>query len=874
MPNQEPSTYSLHRFREICSNVHCEPQAILLRDSLPQVPIPIIDRFFASVKLSKPSGPDERESADLVRLTLIAFAPHGSEPAKLRGSPIPRYSRSRAESPDPTGMLRLYPGQHTSPILKDIVAALGVTDLIITSPLWARQFFADPFPLRSLSLSWRGTEADTQSGLGADLRELFAVLPEGLKRLSIEFGPSMPFSASGIGRLRHLEVLHIRVKSLPEGIDFSRNTALKSLNLSLDSEGEGKIMGLGDLPALQDLSISGPWSGAAPKDGADEVVLEAIDGFLAREAAGLRLTGVRYAADAMEGILPKTLSLSSVSGVKRAAFRQGASREADAYIKRTSLESLEIRDGGSLDVRDCNRLVEITAQLNPKSLTVEGCSALLKIDFSLAPCSLRDIRFTDLPSLAVVAIEAPEVNMEDAFKIAKCGMVKLPEFRGGWKGLKSLQLIGNPALTSISGIEALPDLAVLEITSEMVDPGGGGRKKVPRVSHDSLKTLFSGPPPAAGLKSVSTLTIEHAALQTIIGIESFTNVSSVALRSLPIANLDGMETLTVLHKADLSGSKMTNLAALAGLPNLAYLKLSGCDGLEIKPPHTVMEGLELSAELARHVPATGIVRKKALSSELSSVVQLIGEGKCSDVFQAMQLLPALTSEEKSRLVMGASISRETGWINLPFLPRLKGSQVKGIPQLRILQMVDTSECRALLSSVTTLLINATTDGSPSTMCLGDREGYSGAEEGLFEEFTSLGALPHMPNVSSIQVHALPKFSLDGAENFPKLTTCRLSGITQLESLSSLERCASLETLYLSGLSLKDLSGLGRHAALRSLSADLYLKSIKGLDNFPSLERFQVHSCEDISALADYAKQRGCRVSYLQSGSGFSFHAAK
>ncbi len=185
-------------------------------------------------------------------------------------------------------------------------------------------------------------------------------------------------------------------------------------------------------------------------------------------------------------------------------------------------------------------------------------------------------------------MEAAEVKMEGALKIAKCGMVKLPEFKGGWKGLKSLQLVGNPALTSISGIEALPDLAVLEITSEMVDPGGGGRKKVPRVSHDSLKTLFSAPPPAAGLKSVSTLTIEHAALQTISGIESFTNVSSVVLRSLPIGTLDGMETLTLLHKADLSGSKMTNLAALAGLPNLVYLKLSGCEGLEIKPPHTVM----------------------------------------------------------------------------------------------------------------------------------------------------------------------------------------------------------------------------------------------------------------------------------------------
>jgi hypothetical protein len=179
-----------------------------------------------------------------------------------------------------------------------------------------------------------------------------------------------------------------------------------------------------------------------------------------------------------------------------------------------------------------------------------------------------------------------------------------------------------------------------------------------------------------------------------------------------------------------------------------------------------------------------------------------------------------------------------------------------------------------LSSVTTLLINAPADGSPSTLCLGDKEWYSGGQEGLFEEFTSLRSLPHMPNVSSIEVNALRKFSLDGAENFPKLTTCHLSGITQLESLSSLERCASLETLYFSGLCMEDLSGLGRHAALRSLSADLYLKSMRGLDNFPALERFQIRSCEDISALADYAKQRGCRVSYLKSGSGFSFHAAK
>ena len=61
MPSEPSPDYSLKRLRDLCLHVHEENMAFLLRSTLAEFPIPVIDEFFTGPKLNKPSGPDGRE---------------------------------------------------------------------------------------------------------------------------------------------------------------------------------------------------------------------------------------------------------------------------------------------------------------------------------------------------------------------------------------------------------------------------------------------------------------------------------------------------------------------------------------------------------------------------------------------------------------------------------------------------------------------------------------------------------------------------------------------------------------------------------------------------------------------------------------------
>jgi hypothetical protein len=117
MPDDNATDFSLKRLRDLCINILEENMAILLRAALPDFPVSVVDEFFTGPKLNKPSGPDEREWTDIVRLTLIAFAPDGSEPARLRGKPIERLNRDpQPPSQDEMGSMVLHPGTFVSPL--------------------------------------------------------------------------------------------------------------------------------------------------------------------------------------------------------------------------------------------------------------------------------------------------------------------------------------------------------------------------------------------------------------------------------------------------------------------------------------------------------------------------------------------------------------------------------------------------------------------------------------------------------------------------------------------------------------------------------------------------------------------------------------
>jgi len=204
--------------------------------------------------------------------------------------------------------------------------------------------------------------------------------------------------------------------------------------------------------------------------------------------------------------------------------------------------------------------------------------------------------------------------------------------------------------------------------------------------------------------------------------------------------------------------------------------------------------------------------------------------------------------------------------------------------------VENEDAFGILSSVTSVYINDKGYNSSTSLSFG-KAGDEGSEhvDDILEEFPSLRSLPDLPNVTKISIHRyrigeLSRFSLDGAEKFSKLTELYFHNVKQVDDLGALANLTKLTELYfhnvkqvddlgalanltalqklrLGGLLLKDLTLLGTHPSVKSLTLRCNLESLEGLENFPSLEVLQIQSTEDVSRLFDYAKGRGCRIAF-------------
>jgi len=732
--------------------------------------------------------------------------------------------------------------------------------------------------LKSLSVVFSGNETDWKGvpGLEKDLSEAFDVLPEELEELSVDFSPSTPFSAGAISRLVSLQTLSLKVKSLPDGIDFSQNQSLESLHLEVRTQSNDMIKGLGGLQHLKSVSISCSVPSHYDPDGKisdgsiDSVtVVEPLGGLLKRGVGSISLSGVKYGESILEGRIDGSLGLSRVAGLSRVTLTSGASSPMNVSISESRLETLEITGGGDLRIEECVGLKSIKASLKPWSLRVKRCPDLTDATLSLSPCSPNEIVISNLRSLSSLKMDAAQVKMgtdsdgTPQFRIINCGMTRLPEFTGGWKGLTALDMVGGPSLESLDGIDALSDLQTLNVRSLMVK-SWSDRTEHPSVSPHSLKALFSAGAPSLSLNHLSSLVIQHAPLESLEGLRCFPNLQSIVLCSGSITSLDGMEALSLLQRADLSGCSMRSLAPLAGLSNLVWLKSSGCDRIKPKLPHTVLEGAELTAELARHVSPDHPIAKNAPSEELTKIVQLIGEGKRSDVSQAVSLLPVLSPEERDKLLTGAAIDPKSGWIRLPYLTKIKDEEAMGISQLRILSAIGGAKAEALLASVTVIVVNKKGDSNPGILRFGKEPEYGNYDD-ILEEFDSIGSLPALPNVRKISINRVSRFSLKGVCKFTGLQDLTLNRVDHLEGVSEMAGLASLKELKLDGAMLTDLTCLGSHPLLETLWLSDEVTTLEGLENFPKLKQLIISRVGDLAVLNRLSAEQGWKVSCRSSG---------
>jgi hypothetical protein len=866
MPKTDSSPYSLKRLRELCINIHDEQMASLLRTTLADFPVSVIDELFTGSKLNKPSGPDDREWADIVRLTLIAFGPEGSEPARFRGKRIPRYKRqypfdANRDDADAPGVFTLYPTDHTSPLLAEIAVALGVISLKIECAKWFSCFLANPFPLKHLFVRSGWTPVPESK---ADLSEVIAVLPETLEEL--ELGVSgFPLSGNGISRLKQLQKITLFPDSLNDGLDFSANAMLKEIKLQIKNGGNKSIKGVNALADLQHLFV---------KCEKEIIPFEPIDVLFQRRLEHIELTGVKYLSEKIDGFSPNNLKINA-KGLKYISLidphRDSNKTTACIEIGHSSdLQNVSIDAGvRNLSIHHCEKLADLKARMFGEStdFILEDCVVLSKVEADFEK-KADDVVFKNLPALSDVTLTSPSGcdglsgyyrgsgNGPNAkFLMRNTGLKNLPVFRGGWRGFSIMELSENQNLDTLDGIEVLPDL--VEIRLNMQSGMSGFFKK------DATQKM----------PSVRTIKADQITLSTPARLDLFTNLEDLQLISCndptwdqPLS-LSGVEALEFLATLDLSSSGVRSLSPLAGLPNLKSVRVSGCEKLKPKSPRVLLDGPLLLSELARHAGPDHPSLSKMPSMELVKIVELIGEGARSDVTQGLALLPALEPADKAKLVRCAAIDPKSGWIRLPYISKIDETQARGIPQLRILQAVDNEETRAILSSVTSVLINKDCDDSSTTLRFGKaRDSDAGHVDDILEEFSSLESLPDLENVTKISINgfgykSLSHFSLNGVEKFLKLKELSFHDVKQIDDLGALANSSSLERLRLCGLPLKNLMCLGTHPSLTDLTLRCDLESLEGLENFASLETLQIQSTEDVSRLFDYAKGRGCRIAF-------------
>lgn len=846
--------FTLKKLRALCLDIHEEQSAILLRSCLAEFPIPVINEFFTGPKLNKPSNGEEREWTDIVRLTLIALAPEGSEPAKLRGTPFGRYVYSYPYDPnrkdaDAVGLLTLRRTSHASPLLKDIATGLGIQTLRIESEKWLECYLANPFNIKSLevyfgaqfegrSLAEFKYNPDSLPCLQEDFSLALDLLPDSLEQLSLGFRdvPKLPkLNGHSISRFSALTKLSLEIDSLPEGIDFSKNSELESITLKLKKGGAKPIVGIGQLKNLKSLKI----------DSSESIPLESIAPHFKNRINSIDISGVDYLEAEICGESPESLELGSISGLRNITLHTSTNESSNVIIYKQTVETLKISGGFScVVVRHCPQLLNLQADIQSSCdiLSIGDCNSIGKIE-AVFRANIKQLELENLPTLSEASFEAPTGCKGSDCKFVNIGAKQLPEFKGAWREFSRVEISSCPNLENLSGLHVLPDLRLIKL-------------KNLRAMHN----LF--PPSAPALPTLSHLHAENVRVLAPAGFESMPSLSKLEWIGCSLDSMTGVESLPALESADLTNSDLRSIAPFASLPILKSIRVSKCDSIKPKPARVLLEGDELARELSR---ASGGKVTAGARGEFLKVVELLSSGNVDDTNQAVHFISILTDDERGRLLLGSGINPETGWIRLPFLTKLKDEEFQGLPQFRIIYALRNVELAAarILESVDTIVLNPRDKQTTSALCFGLRDSAARGDL-VLEEFPSLEALPSLKNIKKIVVNTVSRFSLLGVTNFPALESLAVLGVDAIEHIESLGGHANLKNLELSKSKITGLREIGRLPALETLYCDQNFETLDGIENFPELKRIRTRSIDDLSELFEISKKRKKKVAFKGS----------
>ena len=104
--------------------------------------------------------------------------------------------------------------------------------------------------------------------------------------------------------------------------------------------------------------------------------------------------------------------------------------------------------------------------------------------------------------------------------------------------LTELQIWGDPSITSLTGLEKLPQLAILDL------------------SHNSQLTSLAG---LGRLPQLTTLKLGSTRITSLAGLEKLPQLTTLQLSGTAITSLAGLEKLSQLTTLDLRGTGITRV---------------------------------------------------------------------------------------------------------------------------------------------------------------------------------------------------------------------------------------------------------------------------------------------------------------------------
>jgi Leucine-rich repeat (LRR) protein len=330
--------------------------------------------------------------------------------------------------------------------------------------------------------------------------------------------------------------------------------------------------------------------------------------------------------------------------------------------------------------------------------------------------------------------------------------------------------VRSPGLTSLAGLEKLPQLTTLTLSG----PGPinlTGLEKLPQLT--TLTLNGRGPINLAGLEKLpqlTTLTLNFTDLTSLAGLEKLPQLTTLTLVINPkLTNLARLEKLPQLTTLTLNYN--TGLTSLAGLEKLLQLTIPDWSGLDL----TSLAGLEKLSQLT-----TLTLNFSDLAALTTRLTRL----------QRLNEPPQLTTLTLNY----TDLTRRAGVKRPPQLTTLTLNYNTGLTSLAGLEK---------LPQLTTLTLSG-----PS--------------------LTNLAGLEKLPQLTTLTLDYTGLTSLAGLEKLPQLTTLTLVNNTNLTSLAGLEKLPQLTTLDLRGTGITSIKTLSSSHSLKTLYVPKEVHSLDGL----------------------------------------------